>query len=95
MTCADQKLAPNHKYETDSALNLHQMYQMTKCYNFKQLADNKRNLTQKLNLILGWVENILGKGDNAGNQHILFFPKYFQKPSTPRVVKTRDFVVKS
>ena len=22
-------------------------------------------------------ENILGKGENAGNQHFLFFPKYF------------------
>ena len=26
------------------------------------------------------VENILGKGENAINQHFLLFPKCFQKP---------------
>ena len=26
------------------------------------------------------VENILGKGENAGYQHFLLFPKCFQKP---------------
>ena len=28
------------------------------------------------------VENILGKGENAGYQHFLLFPKCFQKPSS-------------
>ena len=27
------------------------------------------------------VENIEGKGENAGYQHFLLFPKCFQKPS--------------
>ena len=27
------------------------------------------------------IENILGKGENAGYQHFLLFPKCFQKPS--------------
>ena len=26
------------------------------------------------------AENILGKGENAGYQHFLLFPKCFQKP---------------
>ena len=27
------------------------------------------------------VENIVGKGENAGDQHFLLFQQYFQKPS--------------
>ena len=30
---------------------------------------------------LGRVENIVGKGENAGNQHFLLFPQCFQKTS--------------
>ena len=29
----------------------------------------------------GWVENIVGKGENAGYQHFLLFPQCFQKLS--------------
>ena len=39
------------------------------------------------------VENILGKGENAGYQHFLLFPKCFQMPSSLGVVESRDFVV--
>ena len=28
--------------------------------------------------VLNGVENILGKGENAGNQHFLLFPQCFQ-----------------
>ena len=31
----------------------------------------------------GWAENIAGKGENAGDQHFLLFPKYFQRLSFP------------
>ena len=34
----------------------------------------------KLKLVLGMLEKILGKGENAGYQHFLLFPKCFQKP---------------
>ena len=44
---------------------------------FKVFADNKINLTQTLNFVLGRVENILGKGEDAAYQHFLLFPKYF------------------
>ena len=40
----------------------------------KTLADNKINITEKLLFAPGWVENIMGKGENAGHQHFLLFP---------------------
>ena len=33
------------------------------------------------NSFLGWVENIMGKGENAGYQHFLLFAQCFQKAS--------------
>ena len=44
-------------------------------------ADNKLNMTQKLKFAFGRVENIVGKGENAGYQHFLLFPQCFQKAS--------------
>ena len=37
-------------------------------------TDNTINVTENLKSVLGWVENIEGKGENAGYQHF-FFPK--------------------
>ena len=42
-------------------------------------ADDKINVTEKLKSVLGRVENIVGKGENAGDQHFLLFPQCFQK----------------
>ena len=42
-------------------------------------ADNKINVTEKLQFVLGKVENIVGKGENAGYQHSLPFPQCFEK----------------
>ena len=47
----------------------------------KASADDKLNLTEKLKFVLGRVENIVGKGENAGYQHFLLFPQFFQKVS--------------
>ena len=33
--------------------------------------------------VTDWVENILGKGENAGYRHFLLFPQCFQKASFP------------
>ena len=33
------------------------------------------------------VENIMGKGKNAGYQHFLHFPQYFEKVSFPNMSK--------
>ena len=37
--------------------------------------------SEKLKFVMGWVENIMGKGENAGSQHFLLFPQCFQKAS--------------
>ena len=47
----------------------------------KAFADDKVNLADKLKLVLGRVENIVGKGKNAGYQHFLLFTQCFQKAS--------------
>ena len=39
------------------------------------------------------VENIVGKGENAGN-HFLLFPQYFQMSFIFNVIKSRDCVVR-
>ena len=41
------------------------------------------------------MENIVGKGENAGLPALSPFPKMFSKGFLPRVVKSRDSVVKS
>ena len=38
-------------------------------------------------LVIDRVENIVGKGENAGFQHFLLFPQCLQKPSFLGVVK--------
>ena len=44
----------------------------------KAFADDKTNVTEKLKFVLGRVENIVGKGENAGYQHFFLFPQCFQ-----------------
>ena len=44
----------------------------------KAFADDKINVTEKLKSVLGRVENIVGKGENARYQHFLLFPQCFQ-----------------
>ena len=41
------------------------------------------------------IENIVGKGENAGYQHFLIFPQCFSKGFLPRVVKSWDYMIKS
>ena len=45
----------------------------------KAYADDKINITEKLKFVFGRVENIVGKGENAGFQNFLLFPQCFQK----------------
>ena len=62
----------------------------------KAFADDIINATEKLKFVLGRVENVVGKGENAGYQHFLLFPQCFQKASFfPRVVESWDCVIKS
>ena len=40
-----------------------------------------------MNCVTDLVENIVGKGGNAGNQHFLLFQQCFQKASFPKLLK--------
>ena len=57
----------------------------TKQQNFglemKAFADVKLNVAKKIISLFDRVENIAGKGENAGYQHFLLFPQCFPKPS--------------
>ena len=53
----------------------------------KAFADDKINVTEKLKFVLGQIENIVGKGENAGYEQISPFPQGFQKSSFPRWLK--------
>ena len=48
------------------------------------------NVTKMLGFVLERIGNIVGKGENAGNQHFLLFPQCFQILFFPRVVKAQD-----
>ena len=58
----------------------------------KAFADEKINVAQNLKFVYDRVENIVGKGENAGYQHFLLFPQCFQKSV---FVKSLDCVVNS
>ena len=45
------------------------------------LQMTKKNVTQTLKFALGMVENIAGKGENAGYKHFLLCPQCLQKAS--------------
>ena len=56
----------------------------TKLQNFKMVqlksfADDSLKVTQMAKFVLHMVENIVGKGENAGNQHFLLSPQCFQQ----------------
>ena len=61
---------------------------------FKAFADDKLNVAKIVTYVFDRVENIMGKGENAGYQHFLLFPRCFQKAYL-RVFKSQDCVVKS
>ena len=44
-------------------------------------------MTKKSKFVLGRVENIVGKGENAGYQHFLLFQQRFEKPAFPGLLK--------
>ena len=48
----------------------------------KAVADDKSNVANKMISVCDRVENIVGKGHNAGYQHFLLFPQCFQKPQS-------------
>ena len=61
--------------------------QILDCSKLKAFADHKINVTQISKFVLGRVENIEGKGENAGYQHFLLFPQCFHKPCFSGLLK--------
>ena len=53
----------------------------------KAFADDKINVTEILKFVLETVENIVGKGENAGYQHFLLLLQCFQKASNTGSLK--------
>ena len=43
----------------------------------KAFADDKLDNAKIMISVYDWVENIVGKGENLGYQHFLFFPQWF------------------
>ena len=55
----------------------------------KPYSDDNSNVNQKMKIALGREENIVGKGENAGYQHLLLFPQCFQKALYTGSLKVR------
>ena len=50
-------------------------------FNFKAFEDDILDVVQIMICVSDRVENIVGKGENAGYQHFLLFPQCFQRVS--------------
>ena len=69
------------KFLSAKVLTLYQMTHFQTVPNRKQYADDEINVTQNLKFVFERVENMVGKGENAGYQHFLLFPQCFQESS--------------
>ena len=66
----------------------------------KAFADNKLKVGKMTKFVLDWVENIVGKGENTGNQHflllqhVLCFPLYQEQnqPYEPLVISCLEML---
>ena len=54
---------------------------------FKAVADNSFNVAKITTSMFDQVENIVGKGENAGYQHFLLFQQGFEKASSSGSLK--------
>ena len=61
---------------------------------FKRSVDDNFKIGTMEHRLQFRIENFVGKGENAGNQHFLLFPQCFQKLSLPVDVSTQIFSVK-
>ena len=75
-------------------LTLYQTKKILDVTKLKAFSDDKVNEAQLMISIFGKAENIVGKGENAGYQHFLFFPQCFQKdPFLGYLLKSWDCVL--
>ena len=56
-------------------------------FNLKAFADDKLNVAKTMFSPCDRVENIVGKGENAGYQHFLLFQQCFQKAYSTGLLK--------
>ena len=70
-----------------SLLTLYQNDKILDWSKLKAFVDDKINVTEKFKFLFERVESIVGKGENAGYQHFLLFPKCFQKHSYTGLLK--------
>ena len=66
------------------------LYETTKIFGVtksKAFADDKISAIEKMKCVLGWVENIVEKGENGCFKHFLLFPTMFSKGFFLRIVK--------
>ena len=68
-------------------LTLYQRERFSDWSKFKVLADDKINVAEMIIPLPDRTENIVGKGENAGYQHFLLFPQFFQKLPFSRSLK--------
>ena len=54
---------------------------------FKASSDDKFGGAEIMGFVFERLANIVGKGENAGYQHFLFFLQWFQKTSYPGTLK--------
>ena len=57
-------------------------------FKLKPFARNKLNVTHNIKFVFHLVENIAGKGENAGHQHFLFYPQFFKNTFSTRDVES-------
>ena len=69
------------KPETDHLVNSLSNEKILDQTNLKDFADNKIRVTYVMDFVMGRVENIVVKGENAGHQHFLLFQQCFSKLS--------------
>ena len=60
----------------------------------KLSADNELKVAQRVKIVPDREENNVGKRENAGYQHFLFFPHFFSKGFFSRVLKSPDCLEK-
>ena len=70
-------LRPVNTLPNDKSLNLSKL---------KAYADEKLNILQMIEFVFDRIENIVGKGENAGDQHFLLFLQCFRKAFLSRSV---------
>ena len=63
-----------YKFVTELTFNSLPNNKIVHWSNLKVFADDKIYITEKLNFLGGWVEDIMGKEENAGYQDFLLFP---------------------